>query len=83
MELIFIPNSSLLYLYSNDINSLKKIFLKKLLWLYGKSIAKLDEDSGRQSENRWGIGWWEEYLLLRRKYELESVVGSLLMEGED
>ncbi len=22
-----------------------------------------------------GIGWWKEYLLLRRKYELDSEVG--------
>ena len=29
MELIFIPNCSLLHLYSNGINSLKSLFLKK------------------------------------------------------
>ena len=29
MELILIPNNSLLYLHSNDMNSLKSVFLKR------------------------------------------------------
>ena len=42
--------------------------LKSAAWLK-KMVSKLKGDGG--------LGWWEEYEVLRRKYELSSMYGSV------
>ena len=46
MELILIPNCSLFYLHSNDMNSLKSLFLKKS-FSYEYSCYKKQQPSNK------------------------------------
>ena len=43
MKRILIPNCSILYLHSNDMNSLKRLFLKKSTNIIVKRINKVGE----------------------------------------